>query len=74
MYGNIVAIHNVLKKNYMAKFSTSSIFKKISKYNFEKKLKKKEKRSQFWGKKEKTNVKKKAKKKERKHVGKAKHL
>ena len=72
MYGNIVAIHNIFLKNYIAKFSTSSIFKKISKYNFEKKIKKK--RSQFWGKKEKTNVKKKAKKKERKHVGKAKHL
>ena len=69
MYGNIVAIHNVLKKNYMAKFSTSSIFKKISKYNFEKKLKNKKKRSQFWGKKEKTNVKKKSKKKRKKTCG-----
>jgi hypothetical protein len=53
----------------MAKFSTSSIFKKISKYNFEKKLKNKKKRSQFWGKKEKTNVKKKSKKKRKKTCG-----
>jgi hypothetical protein len=36
MYENIIAIHNVLKeKNYIVKFSTSSIFKKISKDNFE---------------------------------------
>jgi hypothetical protein len=53
MYGNIVAIHNVLKKNYMAKFSTSSIFKKISKYNFEKKLKNKKKEVNFGEKKKK---------------------
>jgi cytochrome b subunit of formate dehydrogenase len=67
MYGNIVAIHNIFLKNYIAKFSTSSIFKKISKYNFEKKIKKK--RSQFWGKKEKTNVKKKSKKQRKKTCG-----
>jgi hypothetical protein len=73
MYGNIVAIHNVLKKNYMAKFSTSSIFKKNSKYNFEKKIKKQKKKS-ILGKKRKNKCKKKSKKKERKHVGKAKHL
>jgi hypothetical protein len=35
MYEIIIAIHNVLKKNYIVKFSTSSIFKKISKDNFE---------------------------------------
>jgi len=36
MYENIIAIRNVLKKkNYIVKFSTSSIFKKISKDNFE---------------------------------------
>jgi len=40
MYGNIVAIHNVLKKNYIAKLSISTLFKKISKDNFEKKIKK----------------------------------
>jgi hypothetical protein len=57
MYENIIAIHNVLKKkNYIVKFSTSSIFKEISKDNFEtKKLKKKEtkkrRRNQFWVKK-----------------------
>jgi len=49
MYENIIAIHNVLKKkNYIVKFSTSSIFKKISKDNFEKikeKRKKKKKKS-----------------------------
>ena len=60
MYGNIVAIHNVLKKNYMAKFSTSSIFKKISKYNFEKKIKKKKK--SILGKKRKNKCKKKKQK------------
>ena len=49
MYENIIAIHNVLKeKNYIVKFSTNSIFKKISKNNFatkiffKKKTKKKE--------------------------------
>ena len=58
MYENIIAIHNVLKKkNYIIKFSTSSIFKKISKDNFEKKIKKKGRRSQFW-----------VKKREKKHV------
>jgi len=35
MYENIIAIHNVSKKNYIVKFSTNSIFKKISKDNFE---------------------------------------
>jgi hypothetical protein len=39
MYENIITIHNVLKeKNYIIKFSTSSIFKKISKDNFETKF------------------------------------
>jgi hypothetical protein len=39
MYENIIAIHNVLKeKNYIVKFSTSSIFKKINKDNFETKF------------------------------------
>ena len=41
MQGNIVAIHNVLKKNCIAKFSTSSIFKKIGKDNLKKNKKKK---------------------------------
>jgi hypothetical protein len=43
MYENIIAIHNVFFLNdYIVKFSTSLIFKKISKDNFEtKKLKKK---------------------------------
>ena len=59
MYENIIAIHNVLKKkNYIVKFSTSSIFKKISKDNFEKKRKKKEKKKSILGK----------KKKKKKHV------
>jgi len=43
MWGNIVAIHSVLKKkNYKAKFSTSSIYiyKKIDKDNSGKKTKK----------------------------------
>jgi hypothetical protein len=42
MWGNTVAIHSVLKKkNYEAKFSTSSIWKnKIDKDNSEKKHKK----------------------------------
>jgi hypothetical protein len=44
MYKNIIAIHNVLKKkNYIVKFSTSSIFKKISKDNFKTKNFKKKK-------------------------------
>ena len=61
MYENIIAIHNVLKqKNYMVKFSTSLIFKKISKDNFETKKKKK---SILGKKKEKKTCKKKAKKK-----------
>jgi hypothetical protein len=48
MYENIIAIHNILKKkNYMVKFSISSIFKKISKDNFEKKIKKKEEEVNF---------------------------
>jgi hypothetical protein len=39
MYENIIAIHNVFFfKNYIVKFSISSIFKKISKDNFEKKI------------------------------------
>jgi len=38
MYENIIAIHNVLKKYYLVKFSTSSIFKKINKDNFETKI------------------------------------
>jgi len=57
MYENIIAIHNILKKkNYMVKFSTSSIFKKISKDNFEKKLKKKKKKSILGKKKKKINM------------------
>ena len=43
-------------KNYIAKFSTSSIFKKIGKDNFKKKNKnktiKKTKKNQFWKKKD----------------------
>jgi hypothetical protein len=41
MWGNTAAIHSVLKKkNYTAKFSTSSILKKkINKNNSEKKTK-----------------------------------
>jgi hypothetical protein len=36
MYENIIAIHNVFfLKNYIVKFSTSSIFKKINKDIFE---------------------------------------
>jgi hypothetical protein len=49
MYENIIAIHNILKKkNYIVKFLTSSIFKKISKDNFETKffLKKKQKKEE----------------------------
>jgi hypothetical protein len=63
MYENIIALHSVLKKkNYIVKFSTSSIFKKISKDNFEtKKLKKKKetkrrRRDQFWVKKTKKDM------------------
>jgi len=62
MYENIIALHSVLKKkNYIVKFSTSSIFKKISKDKFErKKLKKKEtkrrRRDQFWVKKTKKDM------------------
>ena len=44
MYENIVAIHNVFLKNYIAKFSISSLFKKIGKDNFKKKLKKQKKK------------------------------
>jgi hypothetical protein len=44
MYENIVAIHNVFLKNYIAKFSISSLFKKIGKKNFEKKFKKQKKK------------------------------
>ena len=53
MYENIIAIHNVFfLKNYIVKFSTSSIFKKINKDIFEtKKFKKKRRRNQFWVKK-----------------------
>jgi len=67
MWGNTVAIHNVLKKkNYKAKFSTSLIWKnKIDKDNSEKKNTKK------WKKKKKTILeKKKAKKKKWKKKGK----
>ena len=48
MYENIIAIHNVfLKKNYIVKFSTSSIFKKINKDIFEtKKFKKRRKKEE----------------------------
>ena len=69
MYENIIAIHNVLKeKNYIVKFSTNSIFKKISKNNFEtnfflKKRNKKRRRNQFQVKKnKKKHIKKKTKK------------
>ena len=41
MQGNIVVIHNVLKKkNYITKFSTISILKQINKDNFKKKIQK----------------------------------
>jgi hypothetical protein len=70
MYENIIAIHNILKKkNYIVKFLTSSIFKKISKDNFEtnfykKKKKKNTKPNKFLlKKKEKKKNKKKKKKK-----------
>ena len=52
------------EKNYIVKFSTSSIFKKISKDNFEtknffkKKKQKKRRRNQFWVKKKKACKKK----------------
>jgi len=61
MYENIIAIHNVLKKNYIVKFLTSSIFKKISKDNFETKFffLKKKKKSILGKKKTKTKSKKK---------------
>ena len=49
------------EKKYIVKFSISSIFKKISKDNFEKKEKKLKKKTQFW-----------VKKKEKKHVKKMK--
>jgi hypothetical protein len=51
MYENIIAIHNVFfKKSYIVKFSTSSIFKKISKNNFKTKnfFFFKKRRNQFW--------------------------
>ena len=63
MYENIIAIHNVFFfLNYIVKFSISSIFKKISKDNFEKKIKKKTKkrrRNEFWVKKKGKRTKKK---------------
>jgi len=60
------------EKNYIAKFLTSSIFKKIGKDNFEKKIKikKLKKRVNFEKKRKKTCEKKKRKPK-KKHVGKA---
>ena len=56
MYENIIAIHNVFFfKNYIVKFSTSSIFKKINKDIFEtkkfKKKRKKKKKKSILGKK-----------------------
>ena len=58
MYENIIAIHNVLKKNTtQLNFQPAQYLKKISKDNFEKKNKKRRRRSQFW-----------VKKKEKKHV------
>jgi hypothetical protein len=56
MYENIIAIHNVFfLKNYIVKFSTSSIFKKINKDIFEtkkfKKKRKKKKKKSILGKK-----------------------
>ena len=42
MQGNIVVIHTVLKKkNYITKFSTNSILKKIDKDNLKKNIKQK---------------------------------
>ena len=41
MQENIVMIHNVFKKNYITKFSTSSILKKIDNDNFFNKYKNK---------------------------------
>jgi hypothetical protein len=69
MYENIIAIHNVLKeKNYIVKFSTNSIFKKISKDNFAtkfflKKRNKKKKKKSILGKKNKKKTCKKKKEK-----------
>jgi len=59
MWGNIVAIHNVLKKkNYEAKFSTSSILKKKSTKIILKKTQKKGiKKDNLWGKKRKKTCK-----------------
>jgi hypothetical protein len=53
MWGNTVAIHNVLKKNYKAKLSTSSILKKQSTKTIMKKKTHKnvKKKRQFWKKK-----------------------
>jgi len=61
MWGNTVAIHSVLKKkNYEAKFSTSSIWKnKIDKDNSEKKNTKK--KEDNFGKKKQKKMKKKGK-------------
>ena len=67
MQGNIVAIHNVLKKNCIAKFSTSSIFKKIGKDN----LKKTKKKEVNFRKKKTCKKKGGTKAKKKKHVGKA---
>jgi hypothetical protein len=61
MWGNTVAIHSVLKKkNYKAKFSTSSILKKIksTKTILKKKTQKNEKKEDNFGKKNKRNFKK----------------
>jgi len=69
MWGNTVAIHSVLKKNYKAKFSTSSILKKIksTKTILKKKTQKKWKKEEdnFGKKKQKQNE----KKWKEKHVG-----
>jgi hypothetical protein len=69
MWGNTVAIHSVLKKNYKAKFSTSSILKKIksTKTILKKKHKKNEKKKKtILGKKKQKQNEKKWKEK---HVG-----
>jgi hypothetical protein len=59
MWGNTVAINSVLKKkNYKAKFSTSSILKKIKSIKTILKKNTKKRRIQFWKKKAKKNGKK----------------
>ena len=74
MYENIIAIHNVLKKNTtQLNFQPAQYLKKISKDNFEKKNKKKKKKKSILGKinEKKTCKKKETKTEKKKHVGKA---